>query len=256
MKDPSEPPSVAAIVLAAGKGTRMRSELPKVLVPVLGRPMIRYVVESLRAAGVSRLLVVVGYRQDLVREELAGEPDVEFVEQTEQLGTGHAVQMCRPALENHSGPVLIVAGDSPMLESLSIEKLLDGFVVGETACRLGTAHKSDPTGLGRVLRDEDGKFVGIIEHKDANEEQRAITEVNLSTYLFSPQDLDWSLERIDRKNAQGEFYLTDCPGLLLKSGRTVEAFPVLTERETLSINTPEELAAVEAVLRDERSEGL
>ncbi len=254
MPSPSFASNVAAVVLAAGRGTRMKSDLPKVLVPVLDRPMIRYVVESLAAAGVQRVLVVVGYRQELVREELAGTPGVEFVEQTEQLGTGHAVMQCREALADHTGAVLIVAGDSPMLAADSVSRLLEDFDPAVDACRLGTAHKADPTGLGRVRRDPGGAFLGVVEHKDAAPEELAITEVNLSCYVFSAGELFWALDRIDRGNVQGEFYLTDCPGLLLNAGKRVEALPVLTERETLSINTPEELAAVEAVLRDERSE--
>src|SRR5262245_43135230 len=123
-----------AIILAAGKGKRMASELPKVLVPVRGRPMIHYVIDAVRAAGVNRMLVVVGYRADLVRRELAGEPGLEFVVQSEQLGTGHAVMMCRDRLEVHEGPVLIVAGDSPLTQSSSLKQVLAEFAVRRPAC--------------------------------------------------------------------------------------------------------------------------
>ena len=126
-----------AIILAAGKGKRMASDLPKVLVPVCGRPMIRYVIDAVRAAGVERIVVVVGYRGDLVRRELAGEPGVEFAEQTEQLGTGHAVMMCREQLAEHDGPVLILAGDSPMVQVSSLRALLAEFAARQPGLPAG-----------------------------------------------------------------------------------------------------------------------
>jgi len=238
-----------AIILAAGKGKRMASELPKVLVPVCGRPMIGYVIDALRAAGVRRMLVVVGYRADLVRRELADEPGVEFAEQTEQLGTGHAVMMCRDRLTGLSGPVLIVAGDSPMVQASSLKTLLQEFAAREPACLLGTGIKSNPAGLGRIVRDNSGRFQGIVEEKDATPDQRAITEVNLSTYLFRADALLAALEQLTADNVQGEYYLTDCPGVLLKAGEAVEALCVLQPCEALSINTPQELAAVEEMMR-------
>jgi bifunctional UDP-N-acetylglucosamine pyrophosphorylase/glucosamine-1-phosphate N-acetyltransferase/UDP-N-acetylglucosamine pyrophosphorylase len=238
-----------AIILAAGKGKRMASDLPKVLLPVSGRPMIRYVIDALRATGVPRMVVVVGYRADLVRRELAGEPGVEFAVQSEQLGTGHAVMMCRERLELHEGPVLIVAGDSPMVQSSSLSALLAEFAANRPACLLGTAQKPNPAGLGRVLRDKNGGFQGIVEQRDATPDQRAITEVNLSTYVFRPEALLSSLRQLTANNVQGEYYLTDCPGVLKKAGERVEALCVLRPCEALSINTPEELKIVEAEMK-------
>jgi bifunctional UDP-N-acetylglucosamine pyrophosphorylase/glucosamine-1-phosphate N-acetyltransferase/UDP-N-acetylglucosamine pyrophosphorylase len=238
-----------AIIMAAGKGTRMKSELPKVLVEVLGRPMIEYVLDSLDAAGISRTAVVVGYRSDLVRQTLAGRKQVAFVEQTEQRGTGHAVMVCREELATVDGPILIVAGDSPMLRSDSVQKLFAEFDQSRPACLMGTTHKPDPTGLGRIMRGAQGEFVGIVEEKDATPEQRRITEVNLSCYVFNAKDLWFALDRIKNNNAQGEFYLTDCPGVLKAAGKDVRALPVLQPSEALSINTREELAQVEAALQ-------
>ncbi|MEX0614051.1 MAG: NTP transferase domain-containing protein [Pirellulales bacterium] len=234
-----------AIILAAGKGKRMASDLPKVLVPVCGRPMIRYVIETVRAAGIDRIIVVVGYRAELVRRELAGEPSVEFVEQTEQLGTGHAVMMCREHLAGQRGPVLILAGDSPLVQVSSLRSLLTEYAARRLACLLGTATKRDPAGLGRIVRDEIGRFQGIIEEKDASPSERAITEVNLSTYVFRPDALLAALGRLTANNVQGEYYLTDCPGVLKAAGEAVDALCVLQPCEALSINTTEELAAVE-----------
>lgn len=240
-----------AIVLAAGKGTRMKSELPKVLVEVCGRPMIDYVLDALQASGVDEVIVVVGYRADDVRKALGARSGLRFVEQKEQLGTGHAVMVCREELAGHDGAVLIVAGDSPLMQADSIRRLLAEFERRRPACLLGTAHKPNPYGLGRILRDSDGNFLGIIEERDASEAQRKLTEVNMSCYVFDCRDLLLALEQLRPANAQAEYYLTDCPGLLKAAGRKVEAQAALKLIEALSINTREELAAVEAVLRQE-----
>ena len=242
-----------AIILAAGKGTRMESDLPKVLVPVLGRPMIRYVLDAVREARIRRMLVVVGYRSRLVREELAGESGVEFVEQPEQLGTGHAVMMCRPALAEHDGGVLILAGDSPLTQASSLERLIGEFEQSGPACLIGTAFKDNPTGLGRVIRNSAGEFVQIVEEKDATPDQRAIQEVNMSTYVFRARDLLWALDRLTTENSQKEYYITDCPGILQDDGRLVRAEAALQPCEAMSINTLAELAAVESEMQRQRS---
>jgi bifunctional UDP-N-acetylglucosamine pyrophosphorylase/glucosamine-1-phosphate N-acetyltransferase len=240
--------SPIAIVLAAGKGTRMKSDLPKVLVEVCGRPMIEYVLDSLAAAGVERTIVVVGYREELVRTALASRSGVEFATQTEQNGTGHAVMMCREQLQGHTGPVVVVAGDSPLLQSDSLRTLLDKFDTDQPACILGSGYKDDPTGLGRIVRDEAGQFVGIVEQKDATAEQQKITEINLSTYVFDGSALLASLEQLNCDNAQAEYYLTDCPRVLLDEDRTVVALDVLKPCESLSINTVEDLAVAQEEL--------
>lgn len=237
-----------AIVLAAGKGTRMKSELPKVLVPVAGRPMVRYVIDALRAAGVDRIVVVVGYRADLVRAELADLPGIEFADQTEQLGTGHAVMMCREHLASHDGPVVVVAGDSPMLQADSVATLLAEARSRHAACLLGTVRRDDPTGYGRIVRNAAGDFTGIVEEKDATPEQRAITEINVSTYVFDAKELLAALDQLRADNSQREYYITDCPAILLAAGKQVAALNVLKPREALSINSPEELAQVEQVM--------
>ncbi|MGV3486115.1 MAG: NTP transferase domain-containing protein [Planctomycetaceae bacterium] len=243
--------SPLAIVLAAGKGSRMKSDLPKVLFPVCGRPMIHFVLDALDAAGFERKVVVVGHRADEVRRELSGRHDsLSFVTQHEQLGTGHAVMQCREILAGHQGPVLVVAGDSPLLQPSSLQKLLTYFLNQRPSLLLGTLVKPDPTGLGRILRDADGAFVGIVEQRDASEAQRQIREVNMSTYLFNGPDLLEALDRLGNDNSQGEYYLTDCAALLHAAGRSVEALPVLEPCEALSINDPSELALVDAKMRE------
>jgi bifunctional UDP-N-acetylglucosamine pyrophosphorylase/glucosamine-1-phosphate N-acetyltransferase/UDP-N-acetylglucosamine pyrophosphorylase len=238
-----------AIVLAAGKGTRMESDLPKVLVPVSGRPMIEYVLDALRAGGVDQIVVVIGYRGELVREHLSGQADVAFVEQTAQLGTGHAVMVCRDALKEHHGAVLVVTGDSPLTQSSSIKSLLDDFDRDHPACVVGTAHKDNPFGLGRIVRDDSGDFLGIVEEKDATVEQQKITEVNMSTYVFDCQKLLKALDQLTTNNAQAEYYITDCPGILKADGQQVRALDVLRPCEALSINNMAQLAEVEAEMR-------
>jgi len=239
----------AAVVLAAGKGTRMKSDLPKVLVDACERPLIQYVLDALRRSGIERIHVVVGYRRELVEAALEGQSGVSFVEQSEQLGTGHAVMVCREALADHEGPVVVVTGDSPMLQSSSMDRLLAGFEQDQAACVMGTIHKEDPTGLGRVVRDADGEFAAIVEEKDATDEQRRITEVNMSTYVFDRRDLFAALDQLRPNNKQGEYYITDCPGILKQEGKTVKALPVLQQVEALSVNTVEDLAIVEAAMR-------
>ena len=238
-----------AIVLAAGKGTRMNSELPKVLFPVLGRPMIHWVIDALESAGINRMIVVVGYRNDLVRSVLASR-GVEFALQSEQLGTGHAVQMCKPLLATGTSPVIVVAGDSPMIQSSSVTELIQEFEKEDWSCLLGTLLKDNPQGLGRIVRDSEGRFLRIVEHKDANPEELQLREVNMSTYLFNRTSLLWSLEKLKNNNSQSEYYLTDSPELLLQNGMNVDARPVLKACESLSINTVAELEMVESKMRE------
>lgn len=239
-----------AVVLAAGKGSRMKSDLPKVLFPVLGRPMLHWVLDALEQAGIKKFIVVVGYRAEDVQEAVSSRPNVSIAHQEEQLGTGHAVQMCRDKLENQTGPVLVVAGDSPLIQPESVKKVLAEFQSQDYGCLLGTLKKEDPTGLGRIVRGPDGGFERIVEHKDASPEEQAIQEVNMSTYLFDCQALLWALDRLDNSNAQEEYYLTDCPEILKRDGRKVDALPVLQACESLSINTIDELSLVEDKMRE------
>lgn len=238
-----------AIVMAAGKGTRMKSGLPKVLVEVCERPMIDFVLDALREAGVDRILVVVGYRSELVRQHLAGSTDIEFVEQTEQLGTGHAVMVCRDQLNEHDGVVVVVTGDSPLTQSSSIRALIEAYEQNNPACILGTTHTEDPTGLGRIVRNGEGGFEKIVEEKDASDEQKGISEVNMSTYAFDCRELLVSLDQLSTNNSQREYYITDAPGILKSDMKSVLALDVLKPCEALSINTVEQIEAAEVELR-------
>lgn len=241
--------SPTAIVLAAGKGTRMKSDLPKVLCQANGRPLVDYVIDALREAGVEKIVAVVGYKADEVKSTLEPRGNVEFALQEDQLGTGHAVMMCRENLKNIDGPVVVVAGDSPMLQSSSISNLLDDFKATSPACILGTLLHDDPTGLGRIVRDDEGSFVGIVEEKDATDEQRQINEVNMSTYVFDCQKMLAALDSLTADNKQKEYYITDLPAILLADKQDVRALPVLKPIEALSVNTVDHLALVEAEMQ-------
>jgi bifunctional UDP-N-acetylglucosamine pyrophosphorylase/glucosamine-1-phosphate N-acetyltransferase/UDP-N-acetylglucosamine pyrophosphorylase len=240
--------------MAAGKGTRMKSDLPKVLYPVWGRPMIDYVLDVLETV-VERIFVVVGYRSDLVRESLRGRRKLEFVEQTEQLGTGHAVMVCRDQLVGYEGALLVLAGDCPMVQAETINKLFDAYNATDTlgkkipSCVLGTATKDNPTGLGRILRDSNGEFIGIVEERDATPEQLQIKEVNMSYYVFHSPDLLGALSELRSDNSQNEYYITDVPAVLKRQEKKVIAMPILKQIETLGINTVEEAQVVEKALQ-------
>ena len=240
-----------AVVLAAGKGTRMKSDLPKVLCQANGRPLVEYVLDSLREAGVEKIVVVVGYKADDVKKQLASYDNLEFALQTEQLGTGHAVMMCRENIGSHDGGIVVVAGDSPMLQSASVKALLDEYQSTKPGCVLGSLLHENPTGLGRIVRDGDGKFTGIVEEKDATDEQRKINEVNMSTYVFDGQKLMGTLDRLGSDNSQNEYYITDVPAIMLSDSEDVRALPVLKPIEALSVNTVEHLAAVEQAMNEQ-----
>jgi bifunctional UDP-N-acetylglucosamine pyrophosphorylase / glucosamine-1-phosphate N-acetyltransferase len=234
--------SALAIVLAAGKSTRMKSASPKVLHEVCGRPMIEYVLDAARAAGVERIVAVVGHRADLVQGYLSQDPDIEFALQSEQKGTGHAVMMCREQLARHTGPVLILAGDTPLLRQESLAALLAEQQRQSAAAVIGTAVTAANQGLGRIVRDGQGSFVKIVEEKDATPAEKAIQEINTGCYAFDAQKLLTALDQIRPDNAQAEYYLTDCPKKLLEAGETVLALHTFEMVEALGVNTRAQLA--------------
>jgi UDP-N-acetylglucosamine diphosphorylase/glucosamine-1-phosphate N-acetyltransferase len=246
----SPPDQPAAIILAAGKGTRMKSDLPKVVFPVGGRAMVCAVVDACRAAGCGRIIVVVGHKQELVRDALRGYP-VEFAVQGEQLGTGHAVMSARAVLEQGGAPgtTLVLCGDGPLIRARTLRSLLDRHRGAGAAATLATAVIDDPEGYGRIVRDAQGRFLAIVEQKNATPAQRSIREVNPSYYCFATADLFDALTRVGRNPVSGEYYLTDVLELLRTGGRRVEVVPSVPPQDVLSINTPEDLAQVDAIYR-------
>lgn len=238
-----------AIILAAGHGKRMKSDRAKVLHEVCGQPMIHYVVEAARGAGARTIVVVVGFGADQVRSALAGEPDVSFVTQERQLGTGDAVRVCRPLLEGYQGPALVLVGDEPLLRAAPLADLVTRQRHDGAACLLGTAIVNDPTGFGRILRDSAGRFLAIVEQRDCTPEEAAIREINPSCYVFELPVLWDALEKLDTGNAQGEYYLTDAPALLMQMGRKVAALPLLDADDVLGVNTRQHLAEAHALMQ-------
>ena len=246
-----ENPRLDAIIMAAGKGTRMGGDLPKVVHEVAGKPMVYWVVKACKEAGAKRCILVVGYKAELVREALAGEEGVEFVEQTEQLGTAHAVQMAEPVFEGKPiGDVFVLAGDGPLIRAQTLSRLVEVHRRTNAAATLATSIIDDPTGYGRIVRDSDSQFDAIVEQKDATEAQRAIQEVNPSYYCFDGQKMFKTIDQIGANNAQGEYYITDAPGLLKTSGQTVTIVDAVPPEDVLSINNPDQLATVDLILRD------
>jgi len=249
--DINNPPSPWAIILAAGKGTRMGSDKAKVLFEVAGEPMVCRVVRACVDAGVTKCIVVVGYQADAVRHALADFPQCVFVEQSEQLGTGHAAMMAQPIFENQSSrDVFVLTGDGPLIRAATLQTVLQTHREHSANATLATAVIDDPTTYGRVIRNDDGSFRAIVEEIDADEQQLAVHEVNPSYYCFFSDDLFSGLKQIDNTNRSGEYYITDVPGLLQQSGKTVVVVDAVPPEDVLSINTPEQLEQVDKILRD------
>jgi len=236
--------SLRAIVLAAGRGTRMKSERPKVLFSVAGRPLVSWALDAVAGAGADEIVVVVGHGADQVRARL---PDgVRAVVQEPQLGTGHAVMTALAEMGEVAGDIiLVVPGDTPLLQPGTLQALVAALSSAPAA--LLTTVMPDPTGYGRVLRDGP-RVVGIVEHRDATAEQRGITEVAVSTYAFSGAALAGALAGLGRGNDQGEYYLTDAVAALAATGE-VRGVPVADPAEVLGVNSPAQLAEVGAVIR-------
>ncbi|MFD0676013.1 MULTISPECIES: NTP transferase domain-containing protein [unclassified Paenibacillus] len=234
-----------AILLAAGKGTRMKSELPKVLHPVGGIPMVGRLVDKLESMPISRILVVVGHRGDLVRAYLGTR--VAFVEQAIQLGTAHAVLQTEPLLRNRCGSTLVLTGDTPLIRQSTIERLLAAQRANSCSGVVLTAVIQDPTGYGRIIRDSlSGEVIGIIEEKDATPEQKRINEINTGIFCFDNESLFRALYGITNNNAQHEFYLTDIVKVMRQTGisgghKRFEAIVLEDPTEVMGINTPEQL---------------
>ncbi len=244
-----------ALILAAGKGTRMRSRNCKVLHPVAGRPMISYVLETVRAARLCDMCVVVGHQAQDVQEAVAGD-GVAFVVQEPQLGTGHAVAAARGALSGFPGDVLILCGDVPLITARTISDFLQFHEKNGSLITLLTSRPSDPSGYGRILRRDDGAIVGIVEDKDACEKERAIGEINTGIYLVNCRLLYELLEGITPNNAQHEYYLTDIVTKAAERSIPVSGYVLPDAMEAMGINTRMDLARVSKVLWERRREEL
>ena len=239
---------IAAVVLAAGKGKRMKSDLPKVLHEMLGRPMIEFVLDTLISLNINKIYVVIGHRADLVREALRDYTDnIEYILQAEQRGTGHAVQMAEKALAELEGDILVLAGDVPFLSAETITSLIEVHRREKAAATVLSSILPDPANYGRIVRKPGTDLVDyIVEHKDASEEERKIGEINTGTFCFDSRYLFDCLREIDDDNAQGEYYLTDIMGILRERGLKAAVYLTDNADEALGVNSAEQKADLEA----------
>ncbi|MGT2744641.1 bifunctional UDP-N-acetylglucosamine diphosphorylase/glucosamine-1-phosphate N-acetyltransferase GlmU [Streptococcus phocae subsp. phocae] len=236
-----------AIILAAGKGTRMKSDLPKVLHSVSGLTMLEHVFRSVSALKPEKKVTVIGHKAELVREVLADQSA--FVLQTEQLGTGHAVMMAEEELAGLDGHTLVIAGDTPLITGESLKNLVDFHINHKNVATILTAAAQDPFGYGRIIRNADGEVTKIVEQKDANDFEQQVKEINTGTYVFDNKRLFEALKNINTDNAQGEYYLTDVIAIFREQKEKVGAYTLRDFNESLGVNDRVALATAEEVMR-------
>jgi UDP-N-acetylglucosamine diphosphorylase/glucosamine-1-phosphate N-acetyltransferase len=239
---------LAAIVLAAGKGTRMRSDRAKVLHEILGRPMIAYVVDAAKAIA-SQVIVVVGHQAEQVRQGIAADAAIRFAMQAPQLGTGHAVQCALASLNHAASQIVILCGDTPLIRPLTLQRLVQHHRMRGAMLTILTVEMDNPHGYGRVLTGIDGSVRGIVEEADASEEQKRIRVVNSGIYCVERSWLIPALAKLSSDNAQGEYYLTDILGIASREGVKTSAWVGPEAGEFLGVNTVEQLLAVERQLQ-------
>lgn len=237
-----------AIILAAGKGTRMKSDLPKVLHQVTGLSMLEHVYRSVQAISPEKQVTVVGHKAELVQAELEGRSV--FVLQSEQLGTGHAVMMAEPELADLDGQTLVIAGDTPLITGESLADLIKFHVNHKNVATILTAEADNPFGYGRIIRNKYDEVTKIVEQKDASDFEQQIKEINTGTYVFDNKRLFEALKAINTDNAQGEYYLTDVIGIFRQAGEKVGAYKLRDFNESLGVNDRVALATAERVMRD------
>ena len=241
------------VVLAAGKSTRMKSARPKVLHDLAGRMLIEHVLHAAKALAAASTTLVIGHAADEVRSALAGWPDLQFVVQSPQLGTGHALLQTESVLAAKSGTVLLLYGDVPLLTTATLQRLLEAHHASHAAATVLTTELTDPYGYGRVVRVANNRIARIIEERDASAQQRAIREVNSGIYALSLAKLFETLHRLATDNAQGEYYLTDLVALYHREDRKVEALCVDVPDELRGVNSRVELADMARMVRDRRN---
>lgn len=241
-----------AVILAAGKGTRMKSELPKVIFEALGKPMVGYSIEAAMGAGVqiSNICLVVGYKADQVKEVVGKK--VSYALQEEQLGTGHAVK-CASEFIGEEGMTMVLCGDTPLITGDTLKKLVETHRQEKNAITVLTAMVEDPTGYGRIIKDEEGKFVKIVEQKDATEEETKVREINSGMYIFNSKILQNTLSQLNNDNAQGEYYLTDTISIV-KNQKLGNVSTMIIDNvdEIKGVNSIDQLREAEEVLKNRR----
>ncbi|MCY8930862.1 bifunctional UDP-N-acetylglucosamine diphosphorylase/glucosamine-1-phosphate N-acetyltransferase GlmU [Bacillus subtilis] len=237
-----------AVVLAAGQGTRMKSKLYKVLHPVCGKPMVEHVVDEALKLSLSKLVTIVGHGAEEVKKQLGDKS--EYALQAEQLGTAHAVKQAQPFLADEKGVTIVICGDTPLLTAETMEQMLKEHTRREAKATILTAVAEDPTGYGRIIRSENGAVQKIVEHKDASEEERLVTEINTGTYCFDNEALFRAIDQVSNDNAQGEYYLPDVIEILKNEGETVAAYQTGNFQETLGVNDRVALSQAEQFMKE------
>lgn len=240
---------IKAVILAAGKGTRMKSELPKVLHKALGKPMVNYSIEAAKEAGAKDqdICLVVGHKAEQVKEVVGNA--VTYVTQKEQLGTGHAVK-CAKEFIGDDGLTMVLCGDTPLITGKTLRKLVENHIQEGNAITVLSAVAEDPTGYGRIIKDAEGRFVKIVEQKDATEEEQKVKEINSGMYMFNSKALSLALSELSNDNAQGEYYLTDTIEIVKEKALGKVAAMVIEDIDEIKgVNSPEQLTEAEDILR-------
>jgi UDP-N-acetylglucosamine diphosphorylase/glucosamine-1-phosphate N-acetyltransferase len=247
--------SFATLILAAGKGTRMKSDLVKVLHPVAGRPMLDYVLNLAEQMGSSRIVVIIGHQAELV-EDRYGSRRLAFVYQREQLGTGHAVMQAKEAFAGYRGTILILCGDVPLLKVSTVRDLMDRHRASGAAITVLTTLLEDPFGYGRIVKDTEENVLGIVEHRDASEEQKKIREINTGIYCAENPFLFEAVNEIGNDNAQKEYYFTDIFAIARRKGVRTASVIAPDPGEVMGINSPEDLARATQIMQERLKEKL
>ncbi len=236
--------------MAAGESSRMNTQLPKVLHEVCGRPMLAYVLDACRQAGVGRIIVVVGYGREQVVEQYRDCEDIVFVEQVEQKGTGHAVMCCKEQLVDFRGEVLILCGDAPLIRTETLRILIEKHEAEKSSATLATTILEEPQGYGRIVRDSYGNIQGIVEENDCSAEQRKIREVNPAYYCFDSQILLEVLDKITPNNVRNEYYLTDALHLIIARGHKVVAVTAVAAEDSMGVNSRVQLSQASKIMQE------
>lgn len=235
----------ATVILAAGKGTRMKSDLPKVVFKLSGKAMINRVIETANQINSEKIIVVVGYKREQVKAEIGNQANIEYAVQEPQMGTGHAVMVCREALKDFEGIVFILYGDVPMLKVHTLQQMQEVHLKEQAACTVLTAVISDAAQYGRIVRNEAGEFLRIVEFKDASPKEHKIKEINTGIYCFNSGSLRESLEELTNDNKQKEYYLTDTLEILRKKGNHIASVILDDFTEATGVNSLEQLEELE-----------
>ncbi|GAA0320790.1 bifunctional UDP-N-acetylglucosamine diphosphorylase/glucosamine-1-phosphate N-acetyltransferase GlmU [Bacillus carboniphilus] len=237
-----------AVILAAGKGTRMKSKLYKVLHPVCGKAMVQHVIDAVSKLNVDSIYTVIGHGAEKVKSQVGDASH--YVLQEEQLGTGHAVMQAQEQLSEKSGTTLVLCGDTPLLTADTLEALIKQHEDENAAVTLLTAHADDPTGYGRVIRNDDGTVAKVVEHKDASEDEKLVQEINTGTYCFDNQLLFQALSQVSNDNSQGEYYLPDVIEILKREEHKVAAYQTIDFDETMGVNDRLALSRAEIIMKE------